>query len=147
MNLSSTSIATINESIKIAVKELQNRSEQPLVTDVYLQPNSDSGSLAIMDDDQVLASTQVEEWINENNEDFYNDIAKELSNILQQGKDNGVFDKLDILKPYSFVLIDEEGEVIEDLLLIDEDLLIVNDELLKGLDQELDDFLQHLLED
>ena len=51
-----------------------------------------------------------------------------------------------ILKPYSFVLVDEDKETISDLLLVDDDTLLVNDELLKGLDKELDDFLKNLLE-
>ena len=48
-------------------------------------------------------------------------------------KENGSFDKLTILKPYSFVLVDEDKETISELLLVDDDTLLVNDELLKGL--------------
>ena len=61
-------------------------------------------------------------------------------------KDAGDFDKVTILKPYSFVLVDEEKETVAELLLIDDDTILVNDELLKGLDKELDDFLKDLLE-
>ena len=61
-------------------------------------------------------------------------------------KESGEFAKLTILKPYSFVLVDEERETIAELLLVDDDTLLVNDELLKGLDQELDAFLKELLE-
>ena len=50
------------------------------------------------------------------------------------------------MKPFSFVLVDEDKETISDLLLVDDDTLLVNDELLKGLDKELDDFLKNLLE-
>ena len=51
-----------------------------------------------------------------------------------------------ILKPYSFVLVDDEKETIAELLLMDDDTLLVNEELLKGLDEELDSFLKELLE-
>jgi hypothetical protein len=51
-----------------------------------------------------------------------------------------------ILKPYSFVLVDEDKETVTELLLVDDDTMLVNDELLKGLDKELDDFLKELLE-
>ena len=62
-------------------------------------------------------------------------------------KDTGVLDKLAIMKPYSFVLVDEDRETVTELLLIDEeDTLLLNDELLKGLDEELDAFLKDLLE-
>ncbi len=51
------------------------------------------------------------------------------------------------MKPYSFVLVDEDRETVTELLLIDEeDTLLLNDELLKGLDEELDAFLKDLLE-
>lgn len=57
-------------------------------------------------------------------------------------KDAGDFDKVTILKPYSFVLVDEDKETVAELLLIDDDTLLVDDELLKGLDKELDEFLK-----
>lgn len=45
------------------------------------------------------------------------------------------------MKPYSFVLVDEDRETVAELLLVDdEDTLLLNDELLKGLDEELDAF-------
>ena len=61
-------------------------------------------------------------------------------------KNGGDFEKLTILKPYSFVLVDDEKETIAELLLMDDDTLLVNEELLKGLDEELDSFLKELLE-
>jgi len=66
--------------------------------------------------------------------------------ILCRMKDAGDFDKVTILKPYSFVLVDEDKETVAELLLIDDDTLLVDDELLKGLDKELDEFLKNLLE-
>lgn len=148
MNLSAASIDSIKQSIKKAIKVLLDKPEQPLVTDIYLQPSSDTGALVISDDnDSILASSIIEEWTNYDSDDFHTEVTPILSNILQIERDAETFNNLDILKPYSFVLLDEEGEVIQDLLLIDDDLLIVNSELLKGLDDELDSFLKHLLED
>ena len=54
---------------------------------------------------------------------------------------------LKILKPYSFVLIDDKKETIADLYIVDDDTVIVDDELLKGLDEELDDFIKGLLDE
>ena len=61
-------------------------------------------------------------------------------------KNEGKFDKLTILKPVSFVLVDDDRETMAELLLMDDDTLLVNEELLKGLDEELDSFLKELLE-
>ena len=64
----------------------------------------------------------------------------------RQLKNRGAFDKLTIMKPFSFVLVDDDKETIAELLLLDDDTLLVNEELLKGLDEELDAFLKDLLE-
>ena len=50
------------------------------------------------------------------------------------------------MKPFSFVLVDDDKETIAELLLLDDDTLLINEELLKGLDEELDAFLKDLLE-
>lgn len=61
-------------------------------------------------------------------------------------KSAGDFDQMTNLKPFSFVLVDEDKETLAELLLMDDDTLMVSDELLKGLDEELDEFLKKLLE-
>ena len=76
-------------------------------------------------------------------EDFYEEIIPILRLCIQNMKNE--LEKLPILKPYSFVLIDEDKETISDLYLVDDDTLIFDDELLKGLDEELDEFLKKLL--
>ena len=54
---------------------------------------------------------------------------------------------VNIVKPYSLVLVDGSKESVAELLLVDEDeTLIISDELLKGLDEELNAFLKDLLE-
>ena len=79
-------------------------------------------------------------------DDFMENVEPNLKSILCRMKDAGDFDKVTILKPYSFVLVDEDKETVAELLLIDDDTLLVDDELLKGLDKELDEFLKNLLE-
>lgn len=56
-------------------------------------------------------------------------------------------ENLPILKPYSFVLIGEDKETINDLYLVDDDTIMLDGDLLKGLDKDLDEFLNHLLKD
>ena len=52
-----------------------------------------------------------------------------------------------ILKPYSFVLEDDDHEVSEELYLVDDDIVIINEELMADLDKDLDDFLDQLLKE
>ena len=108
---------------------------------------SSTGELYIFDDeDNELASTTVSEWINCESDDYFEEGEKVLRFTLNKLNDASAFNNLAILKPYSFVLVDEEKETISDLLLIDDDTLFIDDELLKGLDEELDSFLKDLLE-
>ena len=54
---------------------------------------------------------------------------------------------MSILKPYSFVLEDDDKEKIEELYLVDDDTVILQEELMAGLNKDLDDFLDHLLKE
>lgn len=117
------------------------------MTDIHLQANPASGELIVFDDDDtLLAATTIEEWANYEGNNFQADAGRVLSTALNSMKEAGTFDKLTLMKPYSFVLVDEDKETIADLLLMDDDTLLLNEELLQGLDEELDAFLKDLLE-
>ena len=79
-------------------------------------------------------------------DDFYTQVEPLLRSAVMTLKDEGALDKLCLLKPYSFVLVDDEKETVAELLLMDEETMLLSDELLKGLDEELDTFLKELLE-
>lgn len=147
MKLSEQSLSTIEAAIRQAVAKYTCNCEQTAVTDIHLQPDQSSGQLTIYnDDDEELANVMIEEWATYDGDDFQENVEPSLRNILCKMKEAGDFDKVTILKPYSFVLVDEEKETVAELLLMDDDTILVNDELLKGLDKELDDFLKDLLE-
>jgi hypothetical protein len=53
---------------------------------------------------------------------------------------------MNIMRPFSFVLVDEEHETLQDLVIIDnEDTVILDGNLLEGLEEDLDNFLKELL--
>jgi hypothetical protein len=56
-------------------------------------------------------------------------------------------EQMAILKPYSFVLEDDDRENIAELYVVDDDTIIIDKELMSGLDKDLDDFLNQLLRD
>lgn len=148
MKLSQQSQSIIELAIKNALSKYACDCEQSIVTDIHIQPNSNSGELVIFDDeDKELACATIEEWMTYDGDDFNDQVEKILRTILCRLKEKGRFENLTILSPYSFVLVDEDKETLAELLLIDDDTLIVNSELLAGLDQELDAFLKELLED
>ena len=120
-------------------------AEESNVTDIHLRVNGENGELtAFDDDDALLARVHIKEWEGEHNEELY---EKELQSLLTKMQREGAFDSLNIVKPYSFVLTDEEDQSIVDLLIIDDDTLILSADLLEGFDEEMNAFLKKLLEE
>ncbi|MBQ5730469.1 MAG: hypothetical protein IIV57_02495, partial [Bacteroidaceae bacterium] len=91
-----------------------------------------------------LARVHILEWEGEHNEEVF---EKELRNLLAEMHKEGCFDSLNIAKPYSFVLTDDDRQSIVDLLIIDDDTIILSEDLLKGFDEEMNAFLKKLLEE
>ena len=148
MNLSPQSIATVQAFLANALGKYAVKESSNVITDIYLQPQLTTGALVVLnDDDEVLAKTVVTEWENPVYEDFYVGAEADLRQALVGIQQAGELDKLCLLKPYSFVLVDEDKETLADLLLVDDaETLFLSDELLKGLDEELNTFLKDLLE-
>ena len=148
MNISEQSHTSIASTLKEAIVKYIATDESTVVTDIHLQPKQDSGELIIFnDDDEELARTIIDEWVDCGSESFYTDVESLLRTEVTVLKDEGELEKLCLMKPYSFVLVDDEKETIAELLLVDdEETLLLNEELLKGLDEELDAFLKDLLE-
>lgn len=138
----------VKEVIRLALTKISGSEEDLSVTDIHIQPSQETGCIKIYDDeDNLLASDTIDEWKEYEEEDFNAGVAKVLKEEIEVLKKDGLIDSLKILKPYYFVLIDENKETIADIYLVDDDTLILNDELLKGLDKELDDFLEQLLKE
>lgn len=148
MKMSEQSRASIVSALRTALCRYASEGDETVVTDIHLQPNSESGELIIFDDDdQELSRTIINEWVEYESDDFYTVVEPILRAEVEALKESGKLEKLCLMKPYSFVLVDEDKETVAELLLVDEDdTLLLNDELLKGLDEELDAFLKDLLE-
>lgn len=121
--------------------------EEPVLTDIYIQVKQDSGEILVYNDDDVeLHRCVIEEWIGNTQEDFYSQIVPVLSQCISNMR--SVVDSMQIMRPFSFVLIDEEHETVQDIIYIDnEETVILDGKLLEGKDKELEEFLRHLLED
>ena len=121
--------------------------EEPVLTDIYVQVKQESGEILVYNDDDVeLHRCVVEEWIGNTQEDFYSSVTPILCQAIQRMRPT--IDTMQIMRPFSFVLIDEDHETVQDLTYIDnEDTVVLDTQLLKGKDEELERFLRHLLED
>jgi hypothetical protein len=76
-------------------------------------------------------------------DDFYESVTTILRNGIEADKD--VLENLSILKPYAFVLEDDDRETVAELYVVDDDTVIIDTELMKDLDKDLDDFFENLL--
>jgi hypothetical protein len=56
-------------------------------------------------------------------------------------------ENLGIMKPYSFVMENDDGEHVSELYVVDDDTVIIGGDLMQGLEKELDDFLDRLLDE
>lgn len=147
MEIKEQTISQIERALKKVANKLElNVTEQKPLTDILMQVKQESGELMVFnDDDEELTRCVIEEWIENKDEDFYLQIQSVLKQAITNLKEK--MENLPILKPYSFVLIDEDKETINDLYLVDDDTIMLDGDLLKGLDKDLDEFLNHLLKD
>ena len=54
-------------------------------------------------------------------------------------------ESMSILKPYSFVLENDDKESVAELYVVDDETVIIGGDLMEGLDDDLDKFLDDLL--
>lgn len=146
MSISKQSREALLDAI-LAITDTLGRAESATVTDLYFQVDRATGTLTIFDDDdRELSQATIEEW-KESAQEQTASVEKTLRTELVQMQKVGLFDKMNILKPYSCTLIDENKETIVDLIYMDDDTLVLDSELLKGLDEEMNEFLKQLLEE
>lgn len=133
---------------KVAQKFPAQLSEEDntVLTDIHVRVSQDSGELLAFDDeDNEITRCVVEQWIDNKDENFYDEVAKTLRDVMR--KNSETIDNLGILKPYSFVLEDDDKENLGELYLADDDTIIVGGNLMENLDSDLDSFLDDLLKE
>ena len=99
------------------------------------------------DNDEEIISVTINEWRSCAPASFYEEATAHLTAAIEIVNEDGELERLAVWMPYSFVLVDEQRETIADLLLVDEDTLLVKKGLLAGLDEELNRFIEELLND
>ena len=62
-------------------------------------------------------------------------------------KHKDTIEQMSILKPFSFVLENDDKESMAELYLVDDEMVIIDPDLMEGLDEDLDAFLEKLLKD
>ena len=134
----------ISRALKKIAQKFPPHDEPSLLTDIHLRVSQDSGELVAFDDeDQEITRCVIEQWIDNKEENFYIQVTNLLRNETKKMGDT--IDSMGIMKPFCFVLEDEDKTTVSDLYLADDDTVIIGDDLMKGLDKDLDSFFEKLM--
>lgn len=148
MELTPSSAALISEALHKITELYSGEEDQLLSTDFYFQPLQREGKLVVFNDnDEEIAQLSVPEWKEYAADTFYDEVTAQLTAAIEAANTEGELERLAVWMPYSFVLVDEERETISDLLLVDDDTLLVKKGLMAGLNEELNKFIEDLLND
>ncbi len=146
MKASEQTTQQIERFLKKIAQKFPLNEETSLVTDIHVRVSQESGEMvAFDDDDKEITRCVVEQWIENNDEDFYESVHDILTTTFASM--SKTLDNLGILKPYSFVLENDEKEGIAELYLADDNTIIIGKDLMEGLDTDLDSFFDSLMKE
>ena len=146
MKANEQTLQEVERAIRKVADKFPATEEASMLTDIHLRVNQETGELvAFDDDDNEINRCIVEQWIDNKDDTFYADAASTLRMVLNKYQQQ--IEAMSILKPYSFVLEDEDHESLEELYVVDDDTVIIDEELMKGLDKDLTDFMNKLFEE
>lgn len=144
MKTTPQTLQQIDRAIRKIADKFPPEIEASLLTDVHIRVNQETGELvAFDDDDHEITRCVVEEWINSQDEDFYDHAASLLRKALSENRK--IVDAMSILKPYSFVMENDELDQQYELYVVDGDTVIIDPDLMQGLDDDLDNFFKDLM--
>ena len=130
--------------IRKVVQKFPFNEDEAVFTDIHVRVSQDSGEmLAFDDDDREINRCVIDQWIENKDEKFFDDVTATLRSELK--KMSEPIDAMGIMKPFSFVLEDDEREPVAELYVADDDTVIIGGELMEDLDQELDAFFEELI--
>jgi hypothetical protein len=146
MKATEQTLQQIERAIKKTAEKFPPTRETPLLTDIHIRVTQETGELMVFDDDdREVTRCVVEQWIDNKDDNFYEEIVPIVRRAIDKQKK--VVEDMGLLKPYSFVLEDDDREHVGELYVVDDDTVIIDSELMAGLDKDLDDFFNHLLKE
>lgn len=136
----------ITRALRKIADKFPPTEEASQMTDIHIRVTQETGELmAFDDDDNEITRCVVEQWIDNKDDDFFDHATQTIRKCIERGKK--VAEGLAILKPYSFVLEDDDKEPVAELYVVDDDSVIIDPELMAGLDEDLDNFITNLMKD
>lgn len=131
--------------IRKVVQKFPFSEDEAVFTDIHVRVSQDSGEMLAFDDDEhEISRCVIDQWIENKDENFFDDVTATLRSELKKMSEQ--IDAMGIMKPFSFVLEDDEREPVAELYVADDDTVIIGGELMEDLDEDLDDFFNELFE-
>lgn len=144
MKITEQTAQQIERFIKKTAQKFPSNDESSIITDIHIRVSHGCGEMVSFDDDDnEITRCVIDQWIDNKDENYYNHVATALHNILN--KMSNIVDGLGILKPYSFVLENDEKEYVSELYLSDGDTVIIGGDIMENLNADLNSFLDNLL--
>jgi hypothetical protein len=146
MNTTELTFQQIERAIRKIADKFPPSEEANVMTDIHFRVTQDTGELMAFDDnDEEINRCIIEDWIDNTDDNFFDEIPSIFRKCLDKVKDT--VENMSILKPFSFVLENDEKEPVAELYLVDDETVIIDPDLMQGLDKDLDDFFKKLFED
>ncbi|MBR0165374.1 MAG: hypothetical protein IJQ13_00630 [Prevotella sp.] len=146
MKSSEQVLQQIERAIHKIAEKFPPTEEVTLMTDIHIRVTQETGELTVFnDDEEEITRCIVEQWINNTDDNFYEQITPVLRKSIEKNKT--IVEGMAILKPFSFVMEDDDKESVAELYLVDDETVIIDPDLMEGLDEDLDSFLDKLLKD
>ena len=150
MTKENSKIKSVLKSLFLTSIEKLIKSDSSLMTNLSVQFDSEAGEVQVYDEqERLLQKKVIFDWVGANVKEgpFMSKMLSVLNQVIETIVLDRGFEHQLFAKPFVVQLTDEEGKVIADIYTIEEDDLMQEDELLKGLDEELDLFLEKLFSD
>ncbi len=149
MNTSKELQSSLKGLFSKALSHIKTDSKIAL-SDIYLAFDADECLFSFYDDDErLLLKLNIDSNVCESNErDFVQPAFSQLiRDILTEEDIKKQLESMDIIKPFSVMLINDGFYDAEELICLDDDTIVIHDDFISYLDKELDLFLKQLLQD
>ena len=104
----------IGRAIRKITEKFPAREDATILTDIHIRVTQETGELMAFDDEESeITRCIVEQWIDNKDDDFFEQIITIIRRCIEKQK--AQVENMGIMKPYSFVLEDDDKESIGEL--------------------------------
>lgn len=144
MKTSEQTLQQLDRAISKIADKFPSNVEAQIPTDIHIRVVQESGELLVFDDDDIeITRVVIEQWIDNKDEDFFHDVTDVLRQTMYRNRQ--LLEGMSILKPFSFVLEDDEKESVAELFIADDDTVIIGADIMADLSEDLDAFFEKLM--